>query len=258
MKVAYLANGQQVHIKEELSNGKYLIEELYEYQDQDGEWVYINSGSETVVTEVYLNKPIEKIDSEIKELNQIRENVQKELKVVQEEKRRAELELSEIKKSIVDEHRFIINKSELKNAKTLALFFVGEVMPAVLNNKDTSFWGLKISFYFQLSENGERAWGYRIYDESRGGYSIDRPLCEKYGFLVNPTEEEIEAIIIKRLSEMKFSTSALDNTPEKYLTKEQIADKKHRKEIENRNYISNYEKQVIDLQNKIKKLKEKI
>ena len=126
------------------------------------------------------------------------------------------------------------------------------IMPKVFDSKDKKFAGLKVSMVTTVGSNEERYWGYKLYFDE--GYSSGDFLCPKYGILINPTENEIEETIKKRLLEFKFNDYEIARIDDKYLTPSQVEVKnaylvnKRLKEKEK------LDKQLIEIQEELKKL----
>jgi len=248
MKSAYLANGQSCYVKEEIGS-KYIISKIFEV---DGEYGLEEVESDdTVVEKVYFTKPVEKIEKEIKDLIDKKEQLSGEVSELEKSKRELHREVAAITNTQISNSKFIINRSELLKAKRLVLFPKDAIMPL---DRDISN-GYKSEFKIFLSVcvgNGtQQSWGYRIDTDGRDGMS--HYLCEKYGVLIDPTEEMIEETIAKRVVEFKFSDYALRNTPDKYLTPELLERKNGFLSNEKAKEKNTLEKQLIDITEKLKK-----
>lgn len=253
MRTVYLRNGTAVYLHEEVSGGRYLVEPIYLYDDFAGENVSEGgTGEMQIVTEIYNKAPVELVDAEFSMACDKLEKMNEEIIKINNEKYKLSHQIEETQRTIVNNEKFIINKSELRNAKRIALFPKDEIMPWVMD-KDLS--ALKISFNFRINENGERSWGYKIYKEVSVGYQHDRFLDEKYGVMVNPTDDEIEERIRVRLSELTFSEREMDDIDHKYLTEAQITAKRERKAAETAQSIAKQEQAIKQAQDAILKLK---
>ena len=250
MKVVYLSNGQMCYLKEQIGS-KFIVSKIYEYEDEESGLQEIESLNDIVVDAIYLKKPIEKIDAEIKQLQELKLQEQENVRKLQQEVRALKRDVSEIEKTQINNNKFIVNRSEIINAKTIVLFPKDKIAPFALDCKDYGFRGLKISMELSIVDGKERYWGYKLYHDYMpyGDY-----LCEKYGFLINPTDEEINETVIKRLSEFKFSEWTIKQTPDKYLTPELLSQKKYILDAERIKDISNLEKTLIETKDKLSKL----
>ncbi len=249
MRTIYLKNGTAAILHKELPDGEYLIEPIYQYDTQEGEYESGN-GQKEVVKEIFDRAPVELIDAEYKAACEMRNNVENDLQELTSQKFKLQREIEQTQKTIVNNEKFIINKTELRNAKRLALFPKDDVMPMLL---EKDMWELKISFEMKIRENGERAWGYQIYhDRGYGGSSF---LDTEYGILIDPTDEQIDDHIRLRLAKNTFSDREIDRTHDKYLSDEQIEGKRQRKAQQVATEIARQEKVIAMAQDALKELK---
>ncbi len=254
MDLMYLKNGQACCLKEKIGE-KYIVNKVYEqeqYFDEYYEMVECIDENDIIVDAVFKTPPIEKFSQEVIKLNDEISELKKNVQQLTLEKLKLSDEVLKLTKTKIESNKFVLNKTELINAKTLALFPKDGIMPKVFESKDRSFSGLKVSMSTIVGSTEEKYWGYKVYYDDV--YSSGDFLCEKYGILINPTEEEIEETIKKRLSEFKFDNYKIANVDDKYLTQPQI-------EIKNA-YLSNKKlqeekilnKQLVEIQEKLKKL----
>jgi len=222
MELVYLSNGQACYLKEQIGN-KYVVTKIFEYEDQEYGWQEIEDTNDILVDAVFKNKPIQKIDDEIKTLQAKKKEELNNISVLEKQKKTLEYEIDKITKTQITNGKFIVNRTELLNATTLALFVKDRIMPITLTNTEKSFRGLKLSLTIELSSGIERSWGYNLYYENI--YEGGDYLCEKYGILINPTQDEIDATIRKRILEFKFSDYWLKTVDDKYLTPDLIIQK---------------------------------
>jgi hypothetical protein len=253
METVYLPNGQACYLKEKIGN-KYVVNKIFEDQDEYGYPVEIEDNSDILVDIVFNNKPIEKIASEIKELQEKREQEIILLKELENKSRALQHEIDKATKTQIANNKLIINRTELINAKTLALFEKDRINPFLLNSSDKSFYGLKLSLEITISNGEERGWGYKLYnDYNRGGGDF---LCPKYGILINPTEEEIIETARRRAQELDFSDWVIKSTDDKYLTIAQIEKKKDFIDKDKIKEKETLERALKDMQEKLLKLQE--
>lgn len=225
MELVYLSNGQACYLKEKIGR-KYVVNRIFEYEDEEHGWQEIQDTTNDILVDMVFkskSKPIEKIATEIKELLAKKQKELTSISELRKQKDQLKYEIEQITKTQISQNKFIVNRTELLNAKTLVLFIKDRIMPITLMDKDRSFRGLTLTLNIELSTGTERSWGYKLYYDS--SYSSGDYLCEKYGILINPTEEEVENTIKKRLLEFKFSDYWIQKTDDKYLTPELITHK---------------------------------
>jgi predicted nuclease with TOPRIM domain len=256
MSTYYLENGQEVYLKETVGN-KYIVTKIYSYYDEYlQEEIEIEDKTSIVVEKIFNNPPIEKISSDLKNLEELKSNLTLEVSRLKTEKYHLENDIKNLTKTKISQDKLIINKSELINATSLALFPQDSIMPLVVDNKNNSFRALKLSMEVELRNNEERYWGYKLYDYDQRGYG--RFLCPKYGILINPTQEQIDETIIKRLSEFDVNTPnvgfKLQDVPDKYLNKELLEKKQGYIKEQKDSRINTIKKELLRLNNELKSL----
>lgn len=248
MQIVYLPNGTACYLKEKIGN-KYVINKIYEFEDEEYGIQETIDDQDIIVDKVYNSKPTEKIDYEIKELQVKKESLNKEIEELISSKRVLKTDIERITKTQIDNKKFIINRTEIMNAKTLALFPQRSTMPLLLDGEKKNFRGLKVNFEIQISNGEERKWGYKLYYDYGNDYG--QYLCEKYGILINPTEEEIANTIRKRLSEIKFDDYAIAATDDKYLTEDLLKIKKNYLKEKNEKEVENLKRVLRQTQEKL-------
>lgn len=246
METVYLSNGQACYLKEVIGS-KFIVRKIYEYNEGD-EWIQVDDGNDIVVDQIFYNPPVEKISGEIKELQATRDRLLTKIGDLNREKAQISGEIEQGQKTLISREKFIINRSEILTAKSLALFVKDRPLPILMDNDNKSFRGLKVSIEFELSSGGERKWGCQLYYDYPN--SSDS-LCKKYGILINPSQQEIDEVITKRLAEFKFHPHQLSRVDNKYLTPELIKEK-------NEYIASSKKKEEDDLEKKIKDLRERL
>jgi len=257
----YLPNGQTVWLKEKIGN-RYIINKIYEYETEHG-WD-ASYGEDMLVDTVYFEKPIEKFDKEIAELIQKRDGLTRECDAIPIEIRKLNNDLSSIKKNLITQNSFIINKSELINAKSIAFFVKDQIMPSTLKSDKFSyggFRGLKISMEISISTGEERSWGYKIwYEDDR--YSSGDFLDPKEGIIINPTEEILNEIIHRRVREVDIKDQYLEhkirNVPEHYLTTELLEIKRNIESEKLSRELEEKQRELKKISDQIENLKVKI
>lgn len=250
MRLVFLSNGQACYLKEKIGS-KYIVNKVFEYEDEEYGWQAIRDANDIVVDAVFSKPPIEKIDAEIKELQLKKKQTLSEISELESKKQTVKNEVDQLTKTQISNSKFVINRSDLINAKTLALFVKDRPLPKLMERSNKSFRGLKVKLEIEISTGLEKSWGYNLYYDYDGCSDY---LCEKYGILINPTQEEIDAVIIKRLSEFKFSDYWMKSVDDKYLTTEQVKQKNEYLESEKVKEKEKLEKQILEMQEKLSKL----
>lgn len=250
MELVFLSNGQACYLKEKIGS-KYIVNKVFEYEDEENGWQEIQDANDIVVDAVFNKPPIEKIDAEIKELQLKKNETLSEISELESKKRTVKNEVDQITKTQISNSKFIINRSDLLNAKSLALFVKDRPMPKIMDSSNKSFRGLKVSLTVEISTGIERSWGYQLYYDYDGSSDY---LCEKYGILINPTQEEIDATIVKRLNEFEFSDYWMKNVPDNYLSEAQKKNKTEYFESEKAKEVEKLKKQLQETEEKLSKL----
>jgi hypothetical protein len=196
MEVVYLKNGQSALLEKKIDDENYLVSPSFIYYEYDGQenedW-----GQAIVVKEIFSKPPVENISKEF--LNKL-DSVQKkteELKSITKEVDSARHELGKIERQKTDLSKLIFNRSEFKNAETIAAFSGSNVEPFVLSEKLKK--NLRISIEILLPKGEERAWVYKIYDD---WYGSSNYVDQEYGFLFDKSEEELAEIARKRADKL--------------------------------------------------------
>lgn len=251
MELVYLSNGQACYLKEKIGE-RFIVNKIFEYEQfygEHSEMVETVDYTDVVVDSIFHTPPIEKFSSEILELKKTKHDLQKDIILLQKEKSQLTKDVSDITKTKISSDKFIINKTDLINAKTLALFPKDSVMPKIMDSTDVNFRGLKVLMETTVSSNEERYWGYKLYYDQ--GFPYSEFLCQKYGILINPTEEEIEETIKKRLLEFEFEDYKLCSVDDKYLTEELLKRKNNYLSEKRLKEKDNLQKKLIDIQQQL-------
>ncbi len=254
MELVFLSNGQACYLKEKIGN-KFIVNKIFEQEQfygEESEIIEIVDQNDIVVDAIFIKPPIEKIDAEIKELQLKKKQTILEISELEIQKREIKHEVEQITKTQISNTKFIINRTDIINAKTLALFVKDRIMPITMDSTDKSFRGLKLSTTIEICNGEERSWGYRLYFDSN--YSSGDLLCLKYGILINPTQQEIDDVIRKRLVEFVFSDYWIKTVDDKYLTPELLKKKRDIITNENLREKEKLEIQIREAQEKLSKL----
>jgi len=253
MKTVYLKNGQQANLIEQIGE-RFVIQRIMSYENYDYEgnaYPCEVEGADEVVNEIFDNPPKDKIDSKILELEEKKKNVEAEILELQADKRKLSLEISQLGTTKINSEKFIVNRTDILNAKTLALFPKNKILPIIHDKEKRSFRGLKVTLSVEISTGKQNAWGYQLYEDwdSSSDY-----LCEKYGILINPTQEEIDEVIVKRLSEFEFDSRQISYVDDKYLSDKHLGIKKAYLENEKAKKIADNKSQIANLKKQLEKL----
>ncbi len=252
MELVYLRNGQACYLKEKIGE-KFIVNKVFEHEQFYGdecEMVEFIDEIDMVVDVIFKSPPVPKFSSEVSELIKKINELKEDVRLLASEKSKLNNEVEKLTKTKITNNKFILNKTELINANTLALFSKDSIMPKVFDSKDKRFAGLKVSMETTIGSNEERYWGYRLYFDD--GYGSGDFLCPKYGILINPTENEIEETIKKRLLEFKFDDYKISYVDNKYLTPSQIDIKNTYIAKERLKQKENLDKQLAQIQEKLK------
>ena len=254
MEQVYLSNGQAAYLQEKLGE-KYLVKKIF-YKEVDTEYgmdeIEVIDDSITIVDTVFNEIPMAKISQEYKDAEDNKKQLLKEVELVNKELSELKRQASVTKQTIINEEKFVINRSELRNAKSIVMFAKDQIKPMI---KEDDMYGLKLSFEMSVSEGKERMWGYCLYDDR--GFPSGQYLCEKYGVLINPTEEQIMETCMKRQTEFEFSEWAIRNTPDQYLTPTNLVRKQEIIENTKKAELDKLEKQLVEINTKIEQYKAK-
>ncbi len=136
----------------------------------------------------------------------------------------------------------------------MALFPKNMVMPYIRKSEDKSMRGLKVISEISIADGSERSWGYKLYYDYNDSYG--EYLCEKYGILIDPTQEEIDAVIVKRLSELKFSEHQIACVEDRYLSEKLLSEKNAYLEEKKAKDKASKEAQIEKLKQELLKLQE--
>lgn len=250
-KTAYLRDGEIVELHETLDNGQFIIERMYTYSNYEGYEDVQPCGKREVVQEVFLSPPIEKKHDELINLIEKTEAKNKELLDIEMQTKAAKQELSRTENFKTDLKNHIINRSELLKAKRLTVFSGYKEYDFQGGNKKN----LRLTYSVELQRDKLNAWVCN-YD---GDYGPHGAVNDKYGILIDATDEEIIAIGKEIVRESKNITDVelKYQIPEKYLT-EELKIRKHQllKNVA-KTELDKLEKEIKEKQKKFQELKSK-
>lgn len=263
-RIVYLKDGRKCKWVGETDKG-YIVNPYQVYIDYAGNDPANESEFEMasdqliVVDKVYAAPPIDVIDADCKLLLEKMESVGVEVIRLQKEFDRAKFELQQIAKQKTDLSRYIINREELKTAKRLVAWPKDKIVPRIMGGIK----GQKFTVAYTIDQWGhseERCWMYEACTEqkySENSYSSYSEYYDhRHGILCDPTDDEILAITHKRQAETgRFSANVISNTPDIWLTPENIERKRGYAEADRKIALKNAEQAVKDAQERLKRLK---
>ena len=252
--IYYLKSGEACQLKEKIGD-RFIVNKLFSYEDHEGDLCEVLSDTDTIVDEIYPSPLVSVIAEEISQLKIDKKAVEKELRDKETQLRLIKFDIAKETSTLVNNKNFIINKTEFLNAKRLVLFEQGRVMPIDSANRNNNMRGLKLSFEIKLSEKQENAWGYKIYDDalSSGNY-----LCPKYGYMINPTDEEVEERIWLRLKELEFNDWIISTVDDKYLNEAQKLIKKNYRKTSLEKELAEKSKAIEDYSKRVEAIKQEL
>jgi hypothetical protein len=250
----YLKTGQEIVIEAQTET-EVFVRPIMIIEDYENNFEYEGEIIKVKPNEIFDKPPIEKINSEVKEKINELYKISDAIIATNKELSKINYELAQAKKTQISNEKFIINRSELLNAKTLVLFPSGRIEPMRLESGNFSnFRGLMISLSVSVYNGEESSWGYKLYFDS--GYNVSEHLSKENGFLINPTEEEIMEICFKRQNVSKFDDWTIKRTDDKYLTPENIIKKQELIKSDNEVEIVKLENEIKQKTEQLNKLKE--
>ena len=214
---AYLRNGEEINIHERLENGEFIIERMYVYTDFEGNEYIEPCGKREVIDEVFDKPPIQKKNDDLINLSKKTKAKNDELKEIETKIILAKRELSKIEALKTDIQKHIINRSDILRANSITVF--SHYKPYTLTESDEKR-SLRITYSIDVIEGKLSAWGCTLDREGRSGMNMS--INQKYGLLIDATEEEITEIgkqIVKDKEEISdWYLLRSDLLPDAYLT----------------------------------------
>lgn len=259
MNYKYLNTGMQVIIEEETENSFFVRPVLTaETEDYEGRYEEIEVYGDMIKVaknQLFDKAPTEKHDSEIEAKNQKLEELKKEILVKSEELSKIKQEIYRDNLTKVNEERFIINRSEIMKAESIAFFPESRINPIIRKSQDKNFRGLKLSTVIEISSGEERNWGYSLYFdyESSSDY-----LDKEFGLVINPTEEKLIEISLQRQEKKKFEDWHIMRADDKYLSEENKQKKNELWKLEKANEIEKTKKQIEEAKLHLQNLETKL
>lgn len=157
----------------------------------------------------------------------------------------------------VDRSNFIIDRTEILNAKRLVIFRDHQIMPLILKKNDTNDFDDLTILITMRAEKGivEQ----KVIFNSNDPFSSWNQSFDDHGLLIDPTDEEIDEIIRLRLdSGMEFGDYDIMTCPDKYLPPALLEWKRQLVAKDVEKGIKRTEEEIERLTEKLEELKSKI
>jgi len=252
-KTAYLRNGEVVKLHDTLDANEFIIERMYVYSDYEGNEDSEPCGVREVVKEIFMKPPIEKKHDDLIKIIEKTEAKNKELAEVENQIRIAKNELRQSENFKTDLQKQIINRRELLGAKRLTVFSGFKAYNLEETEEKRS---LKLSYSLNLWEGKFDAWVYQVFSDGDSGCS--NHVNQKYGILINATDEEILEVgkqIVRDAGEIRDWD--LKNMSDEYLTDELRAKKEEMLKNEKENKLKSLKEEIEKKQQELRELKTK-
>lgn len=240
-QLVYLEDGRKAEYITELNSGEHLVSLLIEVEDSNGVKHEIGNSKE-IVSKVLTKPPLELYDKQIKVMLDLKEKTRKDLDALYSEKDKITKELNNYK---TDLSKFIINRKDFINAKSIMFFAKGVLEPIVLKDNLT---GISVSLSVSIYDGKEKCIGYKIYDNRIDqSFTIDNINTELY---FNKSEEDIIQITKNRLDNIKDPTVFYENSwlkiDDKYLSEKLL---EYKRDLKAKKYKELRELKLAQIEN---------
>ena len=228
MKVAYLKNGEQVQLNETLSNGDFVIQRILVYEDFEGFVTEEPCGIKEVVKKVFLKPPIDKKHNDFINLIEKIEVKNKELMQVEKELYAAKCDIRKNKNYKTNLEKHIINNSELRKAKRITVFCKHKAYTLATEKEIKS---LRLTYTISTWDSKLENWICRLDYDGRG--FSNETINQKYGILINATDDEILRIHREIIAESKD----ISDYDLKYISDESLTEELLKRKQENKSKL---------------------
>lgn len=271
-EIVYLEDGQECLLVSK-TDDYYIVRPFYldggynyseDYTDVSGESVTL--GEEILVKLIFDKPPVIKYNTEITKLLLDKDTLLMNINKLKNEERDLKRKVEASGKKLVDKNNFIINKTELVEAKTIAIFYRNFITPKLYKrNRDVKDSSLMLNFKVNLSKpkNEGCNYTYQIYDD--GDTSSNTQICDMDGYVVDYDPKEIIATIKKRIKLYPNNIHSLYDLDDellddelKLIKQEQIKNKKLSLMKRNVQYIEDYKKDILRCQKEIEEYEKEI
>jgi hypothetical protein len=252
-ETVYLRNGQAANFVKKIDDENYIVQPHIVFFDYEGNEDY-DYGEKTVVSEVFKSPPIAKISEEFLEKAEAVKKKTDELISVTREVDKAKSDLEDIKAQKTDLEKAIINRSELKNAESIAVFS-NRIEPYILSGKQQR--ELKICIYLSVVSGEESAFCYKLYSD---GWGSSNKIDMEYGFLCDISDDELTRITKER-AEKRFSEEdvwEITNTEDKWLPDSLLEAKKANAKAQELKKKENLKEEIEDKRKQLRELEAKL
>lgn len=225
MEVVYLEDGRQAYLIAKTEKG-YVVDPLATYEDYETEEEYVEpSGKVLQVSKVFKVAPVDVVNAEYKSI--LDKVAEAENQVREKRNELSQLEYK-IKNTTTQIDRYIINREQLRLAKSLIVFRKECIAPMVMGS-DKSY-KFTVSYEISQYQNEERCWVSSLWNEDRNSnWGSSQYFDEKYGIMTDLTDEQIKEITLERQIKYgikHFYENQIIHTGDEWLTPEFQAEKK--------------------------------
>lgn len=233
METVFLKDGRAAVLVAKTDN-LFIVEILHSFTSYEGEEIIKKSGKMETVEEIFQAPPIEIFDEHLKLISRLADEKAVEVTALQLEALTLKGEIKGLKDQKTNLQKFIINRSELVNAKRIIMFNEREIAPVIMDGKT----GIKFSINHVISqyEGKMRIWSYSICEEGYDGPS--NYFDKNYGIYIDLTDEELLLLVRERAEKMKIDDWQLMETADKWLSLDLFRRKHSLIENEVKNEIS--------------------
>jgi hypothetical protein len=252
MEKVYLKNGAAVNLVKQIDNDNFIVEPALIFYDHEGNEDY-EWGDRIVVNKIYRTPPKEVIQKDYLDLLENITAKTGDLQKINAELFKAERAISKIKSQKTDLEKMIINRSELKTAKSITVFNTDSAAPCTLSEKEKRY--LKIQLTISVIDGEETAFSCKWYGEE---WSSNNRVDLKYGFLCDMPDDDIIALAKKRSVDIfkdGENSYTLKHTDDRYLADSVIEIKKPLIEKDKTNKLENLMKKISDAEENVKILR---
>ena len=250
----YLKDGQKAQLIEKITDNKYLIAPVFEYDAYEGE-MYEDTGEEKIISELFTKPPEHLFDVKILAAKNILQETEQKHRKLSLENAQISAQIRTLKKTETDLKKLIINKEALMTANRLTV--VENYNPVDLKKKEgwrSGQYGFKINFGFSITDEDISISTSRLYENSSDyGMSIDKEV----GVLVDKTDDEITEVIKNKASKAKLTDWDLKRIQDIYLNDDLLKRKTELLQTENENEVEKLKNEIALKQTQLELMQQK-
>lgn len=258
MNIVYLKDGRKANLVAKTETG-YIVDPFIKgvrYEEDDEEEYEELSGNIQQVDEVYKAPPVALISEEVRQLAAKADELGHLIEQRNQEFNRAKYELQQIKKTLNDAGKMVINRSEFTKAKRLIVWIKGHIAPRIMDVKNNL--KLTISYTISQYEATEKCWAYSCWSDNEERWSSYSEYFDpEYGIKTDLTDEEILSITHERQKKNEYDSSAINRADEHWLTPENLEKKKEFDLKRNERDLIAAENELLKIQEKVDRLRTK-